>query len=43
MANQGHLDILRQATQTGYSAPPEVVMEIGDLRAEIATLERGEG
>jgi hypothetical protein len=33
----------QQAAQKGYNAPPEVVMEIEDLRAEIAALEPGEG
>jgi hypothetical protein len=33
----------QQAARTGYSAPPEIVMEIEDLRAEIAALEQGEG
>jgi hypothetical protein len=32
-----------QAAQKGYNAPPEVVMEIEDLRAEIAALEQDEG
>jgi hypothetical protein len=31
-----------QAAQKGYNAPPEVLMEIEDLRAEVAALERGE-
>jgi hypothetical protein len=32
-----------QAAQKSYSAPPEVLMEIEDLRTEIAALERGDG
>jgi hypothetical protein len=31
------------AAQKGYNAAPEVIMEIEDLRAEIAALEQGEG
>jgi hypothetical protein len=37
------VDVLElQAAQKGIDAPPEVVMEIEDLRAEIAALEQGE-
>ncbi len=32
-----------QAARKGYDAPPDIVMEIEDLRTEIATLEQGEG
>ena len=44
VAKRRRLAILEvQAAQTGYNAPPEVVMEIEDLRKEIAALEQGEG
>jgi hypothetical protein len=32
-----------QAARKEYDAPPDVVIEIEDLRAEIAVLEQGEG
>jgi hypothetical protein len=32
-----------QAARKGYNAPPEAVVEIEDLRAEIAALEQDEG
>jgi hypothetical protein len=42
VAKRRRLAILEvQAAQTGYSAPPEVLMEIDDLRREIAALESG--
>jgi hypothetical protein len=42
-AKRRRLAILEvQAAQTGYNAPPEVTMEIEDLRKKIAALERGE-
>jgi hypothetical protein len=43
VAKRRRLAILEvQAAQTGYNVPPDVTMEIEDLRAEIAALERGE-